>query len=346
MMINTNVNVTHSNRHPLANRRKIILIVTPILLILCSMASLMIGQVSFSISEVINGIFNNENTLERRIVWDIRFPRVVIGVIVGMCLGAAGAIMQGVMQNPLADPGVIGVTSGAGVMAIIVTIVVPSFVLFLPLAAFIGAFTTAIVVYILSWKKGTSPIRIVLVGVAINAICGACTNMMMILFSDRVQSVLPWLAGGLTGVGWTQFRMIIIYAIIAICLALYSIKHIRILQLGDEVAKLLGSNVEKSRLILIFVSTLLAGISVSVAGLIGFVGLVVPHMMRLIIGSDYRYLLPASIIVGGLLVIVADTIARSAFDPIEIPVGILLAFIGGPYFLYLIHRKGNAVAKN
>lgn len=334
------------HEHPLAKKRKTVLLGLPIALVVVALASLMIGQVSFSVSEAISGIFVNDDSLARRIVWDIRLPRVLLGIIVGMCLGAAGAILQGVMQNPLADPGVIGVTSGAGVMAVLIMVIFPGFILLLPLGAFLGAFMASMLVYTLSWKGGTSPTRIILVGVAINAICGAATSMMMILYSDRVQSVLPWLAGGITGAGWAQFRMIIIYAGIALGICLYAIRHIRVMRLGDEMAKLLGHNVERSRLFLIILSTLLAGIAVSVAGLVGFVGLVVPHILRLIIGGDYRYLLPASALGGGLLVVFADTVARSVFNPIEVPVGILLAFLGGPYFLYLIHRKGNSFASN
>lgn len=335
------------NIHPLAKKRKMTLILLPILLVLASIGSLMIGQVSFSVGEVLQGIFSSEDTMARRIVWEIRFPRILIALLVGVCLAIAGTILQGIMQNPLADPGVIGITSGAGIMAVLVMVVFPGYLIYLPIAAFIGAFAAAMIVYVLSVKKGgTSPTRIVLVGVAVNAICGAATNMMMILYSDRVQSVLPWLAGGLTGVGWVQFENIIYYALIAIVLVLFSIKHIRVLRLGDEMASLLGHHVERSRLFLIALSTLLAALAVSVAGLVGFVGLVVPHILRLIIGGDYKYLIPASAFGGALLVVVADTVARSAFNPTEVPVGILLAFIGGPYFLYLIHRKGNSFAAN
>lgn len=334
-------------KHPLANKRKVTLILLPILLVVASIGSLMMGQVSFTVTEVFQGIFSTEDTLARRIVWELRFPRILIALLVGMCLAISGTLLQGIMQNPLADPGVIGITSGAGVMAVLVMVVFPGYILYLPIAAFVGAFAAAMIVYVLSVKKGgTSPTRIVLVGVAVNAICGAATNMMMILYSDRVQSVLPWLSGGLTGVGWVQFKTIIYYALIALVLALFSIRHIRVLRLGDEMASLLGHHVERSRLLLIALSTLLAALAVSVAGLVGFIGLVVPHILRIIIGGDYKYLVPASAFGGALLVIVADTVARSVFDPTEVPVGILLAFIGGPYFLYLIHRRGNTFAAN
>lgn len=332
--------------HPLAKKRTIVVTAFSIMLVLAVTASLMIGPVSFSLSEIWSGLFTPDESLARRIVWELRFPRVLIGMIVGMCLASSGAILQGVMKNPLADPGIIGVSSGAGLAATTIMIIFPAYIMFLPLAAFIGALVTALIIYALSWKGGTSPVRIILVGVAINAVIGAFMSALMLLYSDRVQSVLPWLAGGIAGVGWVQFEMIIYYAIAALVLALFAIRHIRILRLGDEVAKLLGHNVEKSRFFLIVLSTLLAGIAVSVSGLIGFVGLVVPHILRIMIGGDYRYLLPASALGGGLLVILADTVARSAFDPIELPVGILLSFLGGPFFLYMIQRRRDSFASH
>ena len=337
---------TQKERHPLAAKRVITLVASGSLLIIAAVLSLMIGPVSFSMQEIWDGIFVANDTMERRIVWELRFPRVLVGMIVGVSLAVAGAILQGVMRNPLADPGIIGVTSGAGLAATVIMIIYPAYIMFLPLAAFLGALATAVVIYALSWRGGASPLRIILVGVAINAVIGACMSALMLLYSDRVQAVLPWLAGGIAGVGWVQFEMIIYYAIAALVLSVFSIKHIRILRLGDEVAKLLGHHVEQSRFFLIVLSTLLAGMAVSVSGLIGFVGLVVPHIMRSIVGGDYRFLLPASALGGGLLVVVADTIARTLFNPIELPVGILLSFLGGPFFLYLIQKRRDSFADN
>ncbi|WP_233190947.1 iron ABC transporter permease [Sporosarcina sp. P19] len=337
---------TQKERHPLARKRVIVLVTSGSLLIIAAVLSLMIGPVSFSIQEIWNGIFIANDTMERRIVWELRFPRVLVGMIVGISLAVAGAILQGVMRNPLADPGIIGVSSGAGLAATVIMIIYPAYIMFLPLAAFLGALATAVVIYALSWRGGASPLRIILVGVAINAVIGACMSALMLLYSDRVQAVLPWLAGGIAGVGWVQFEVIIYYAIAAFVLAIFSVKHIRILRLGDEVAKLLGHHVERSRFFLIVLSTLLAGMAVSVSGLIGFVGLVVPHIMRSIVGGDYRFLLPASALGGGLLVVVADTIARTVFNPIELPVGILLSFLGGPFFLYLIQKRRDSFADN
>lgn len=335
---------TVKNIHPFIRKRMFVIVLFSFLLLISCIVCLMIGTVTFSLGEIWRGLFDSEDSLARRIVWDIRLPRIIIGMIVGMCLAASGAILQGVMKNPLADPGIIGVSSGAGLAATLIMILFPAYIYFLPLAAFLGALLTAMVVYGMSWKGGTSPVRIVLVGVAINAIIGACSSALMLIYSDRVQSVLSWLAGGIAGVGWVQFNMIIYYALAALIISIFSIRHIRILRLGDEVATLLGHHVEKSRFFLILLSTLLAGIAVSVAGLIGFVGLVIPHILRMIIGGDYRYLLPASALGGAILVVIADTVARSAFNPIELPVGLLLSILGGPFFLYLIHRRRDSFA--
>lgn len=292
--------VVREKEHPFAKKRWIIAVTLVVLTILGLFYGLFAGSLSFSVRDILTGI-QDEGSTVHRIVWDLRIPRVLVGFIVGTCLAASGTLLQGVMRNPLADPGIIGVSSGAGLVAIVIMILFPQYLAFLPLGAFLGAFITAMVIYALSWQKGAPPSRIVLVGVSINALIGAATSALMLLHSDKVQSVLPWLAGGIGGVSWAHLNMIIYYAIFAI---------------------------------------ILAGIAVSVSGLIGFVGLVVPHMLRLLVGNDYRYLLPLSCLGGGVLLVFADAIARSWFDPIELPVGILLSFLGGPFFLYLIHRGG------
>src|SRR5699024_715582 len=194
-------NIRSDETHPLSKKRITIIILFIIGILVASILSMMIGQVSFSLYDIWYGIFNSEDTLPRRIVWELRLPRMFIGLIVGMCLASSGAILQGVMRNPLADPGIIGVSSGAGLAATIIMIVFPAYITLVPLGAFLGALVTALSIYLLSWKGGTSPVRIILVGVAINAVIGACMSALMILYSDRVQSVLPWLAGGIQGTG-------------------------------------------------------------------------------------------------------------------------------------------------
>jgi iron complex transport system permease protein len=302
---------------------------------------LMTGAVSIPVADVWASLFNSEEALYREIVYGLRLPRVLTGLLVGSCLATSGALLQGIMRNPLADPGIVGVSSGAGVVAVVMMILFPAHLQYLPAGAFVGALLATLVVYGLANIGGSgSPYKIILAGIAVNSLLGAITTAVMILNSESVQAVLPWLAGGLAGRSWPHFYIILPYAAIGLIISIFAIKPANLLLLGDEVAKLLGHNVKRSRFFLIILAALLAGAAVSVAGLIGFAGLVVPHITRMLVGNDYRYLLPNSALGGAILVVFADTAARSWFDPIELPVGILLAFIGAPFFLYLLQRGG------
>lgn len=322
-----------------SKKRKQLIIILPILLLASCYYGLTYGSVSISLADVWAVFTSGANPAHYTIVYDLRFPRVLIGILVGACLAAAGALLQGVMKNPLADPGIIGVSAGGGLAAVVTMLVFPQISYLLPPMAFIGAFSTAIIIYLLAWDKGASPVKIVLAGVAMNALLGAIMNGVMVVYSDRVQSVLSWLAGGLNGRSWYHLEFMAPYAIGGLILAFFAIKPSNILMLGDDSARLLGTRVELQRFIIIILASFLAGTAVSVAGLIGFVGLVVPHIIRLWVGDDYKYLLPLSMIGGAVLVVFADTIARSWFDPHELPVGVLLAALGAPYFLYLLRKR-------
>ncbi|GAE32244.1 FecCD family ABC transporter permease [Halalkalibacter hemicellulosilyticus] len=321
-------------------RRTIAIFLAPLLLLLSLFFGLTYGSVSISIQDILMVFFSSERSINHTIIFDLRLPRVLIAFLVGACLAVSGALLQGVMKNPLADPGIIGVTAGGGLMASLTMLILPQFSYLLPISAFIGAFVTAMMIYFLAWDKGASPLKIVLAGVAINALLGAIQNGVMIIYSDRVQSVLPWLAGGLNGRSWYHLDFMFPYAVIGLLLSLLAIKPANLLLLGDDSAKLLGQRVEWQRFLLISLAAFLAGAAVSVAGLVGFVGLIIPHIIRILIGEDYRFLLPLSAIYGAILVVIADTIARTWFDPIELPVGILLAALGAPFFLILLKKRG------
>jgi iron complex transport system permease protein len=320
-------------------RRKLAFIIGIILFAAGCIYGLSSGSVPISPVQIWEIIVSEGEPAHAKILFDLRLPRVVIGLLVGACLAASGALLQGVMRNPLADPAVIGVSSGAGLAAIITMILLPQYSYLLPVTAFFGAFVTALVIYLIAWDKGVSPLKIILAGVAVNALFSAAQSGIMVLYSDRVQSVLSWLAGGLNGRSWNHLQFMLPYALIGLVLTVLAIKPSNLLLLGDDSAKLLGQKVEAQRFLLIVLAAFLAGTAVSVAGLISFVGLVVPHAVRLVIGEDYRYLLPLSIISGASLVVIADTIARSWFDPVELPAGILLAFLGAPFFLFLLKKR-------
>ncbi|WP_019534373.1 iron chelate uptake ABC transporter family permease subunit [Paenibacillus ginsengihumi] len=321
-------------------RRRIALVAAPLLMAAAALYGLTTGAVGIPARELYAALAGSGDSAYEQILWNLRIPRVAIGALVGMCLAIAGCLLQGVMRNPLADPGLIGVSSGAGLAAIVIMIIFPQLMPLVPLAAFAGAIGAVFVTYSLAWKGGASAMRLVLSGVAINALIGAVTSAIMLLYSERVQAVLPWLIGGLGGRSWKHLEMMLPYAIVGLALAAFAIKPANVMLLGDDTAKLLGHPVEASRLFLVAVATLLAGTAVSVAGLLGFVGLVVPHIARMIVGTNYAYFLPVSAFGGAFLTVLADTAARSWFDPIELPVGILLAFLGAPFFLYLLRKGG------
>ncbi|TVX99801.1 FecCD family ABC transporter permease [Cohnella terricola] len=319
-------------------RHGTLLLISILLLLLATLAGLMIGAVPIPAREVWESLLHASDSEARQIIWNLRLPRVLTGLLVGACLATAGAFLQGIFRNPLADPGIIGVSSGGGLAAVGIMILFPSQIAYLPIAAFLGALAAAVVVYVLAWKGGASPLRLILAGVAVNSLLGAAMTTLMILNSEKVQSVLPWMSGSLNGRSWTHFETLLPYAAIGLVASLFLIKNANLLVLGDDAAKLLGTRVEISRLLIILLSTFLAGAAISIVGMVGFVGLVVPHIVRLIVGNDYRILFPISAIGGAALVVAADTAARSWFDPIEFPVGILLALLGAPFFLYLLRR--------
>ena len=316
-----------------------VLIGSIVLLLLAVLAGLMSGAITIPVPEVWSALTSTSETEARMIVWNLRLPRVLTGMLVGINLSIAGAFLQGIFRNPLADPGIIGVSSGGGLAAVIIMILMPAQIGWLPLSAFAGALAATVVIYLLAWKGGASPVRLILAGVAVNALLGAAMSGLMILNSEKVQSVLPWLSGTLNGRGWPQWDTLLPYSIVGVIASFFLIKQANLLSLGDDTAIVLGVRVESERLLIIVVSAFLAGAATSIVGMVGFVGLVVPHISRLLVGNNYRILLPVSAILGGALVVLADTAARTLFDPIEFPVGILLALLGAPFFLYLL-RKG------
>jgi len=197
---------------------------------------------------------------------------------------------------------------------------------------------SALFVYALAWKNGIRPLRIILAGVAVNAFLGSGISALLIFYGDRVQGALLWMVGGLSARSWPQVEILVPYTILGILIAFAGAKQLNILSLGDETARSLGMRVERVRFFMTGVAALLAAAAVSISGLIGFVGLVVPHMVRLLIGSDHRFLLPGSVLGGAAVMVLSDTLGRVAFAPIEVPVGIIMAFLGAPFFLYLLRR--------
>lgn len=314
---------------------------TSILLLIFVVISIGMGSVYISPLETIQTIFTRSEEMATTIIWDLRIPRVAVAAIVGVNLALSGALLQAVMRNPLADPGLTGVSSGASVTVLAIMLVFPNFTSFVPIAAMIGGTIAVAIVYALAWKKNTiSPVHIILAGVAVNAIFGGITGLLSILYSDRLPAALQWMNGSLGGKGMGDVAVLLPYSMIGWVLALFCIRSANLLSLGEKVASNLGENTNRIRILLSLVAVYLAAVSVSIVGLLGFVGLVVPHMARLIVGTNYRFVIPMSMVLGAVILVIADTIGRTLFAPLDLPAGIIMAMVGGPYFLYLM-RKGD-----
>lgn len=323
------------------NRNKyIILVILLVIFIISLFLSVGMGAINVSPKEIIQALTIKKGTANYHIIWNIRLPRTIVSVLVGASLSLSGAIIQGVMRNSLASPSIIGVSSGAGFTALLILILFPQYYHLVPLGAFVGAFIVTMLIYGLAWKDGLLPNRLILAGVAVNSLLGAGNNALLTFFPDRVSGVINFMVGGLNGVTWVDVHSVLPYVIVGVIIALMLPDKLNILVLGDEVATGLGVNVEKLRFIFIILSSLLAGSAVSVVGLLGFVGLIVPHITRLIIGADYRFLFPAAVLLGAIVVLICDLLARTLFSPIEIPVGIIMSVLGAPFFLYLLRSRG------
>jgi iron complex transport system permease protein len=320
------------------------------------------GAFSMTIIEAWQAVFDPEVILNRRaweafllggevpemnkrslIVWNIRLPRVFVAALVGMNLAVSGAIFQAVTRNELASPFILGVSSGAGLMILLTLVVFSGLSAFLPLIASIGGAVAFLIVYAIAWKGGTSPVRLVLAGVIVGTVFGSLQTALFFFADDIgvVQSAIAWTTGSLTGTDWEQVRMALPWTAVAMLLALASSRQLNVLLLGESTAKSLGMSVEKVRFALSGVAVLAAAASIAVAGIVGFVGLIVPHMVRNIVGSDYRKLVIGCVFAGPALMVAADVGARLALNPVQIPVGIVTGLVGGPYFLYLMRKQQN-----
>lgn len=320
-------------------RKLTFIIIVGILCVISVVVCVGIGTVKYSIGEVIGALFRNENSA-RLIVWDLRLPRILTAGLVGICLSLSGCVLQGVMRNNLASPSTIGVTSGASFVGYMTLVAFPALSYLLPIGSIIGAFATTMLIYALAYQKGVSPVKMILSGLAVSALFGAFNDIIKTFFADRLGNASGFLVGGLNGIVWKNFFSILPYATVGIFVCAFLPSKMNILMLGDETANSLGLKTERFRFFLIAVSSLLSGAAISAAGLISFVGLVVPHIARLFVGSDYKYLFPASTFLGFFLVVVCDTVGRVIMPPGEIPVSIILSFIGAPFFLFLLRTRG------
>ena len=313
-----------------------VLLVLLVLLAGSMLLSLRLGALKLSLTQILDTLWNQTGGIRYQILYNIRLPRILAGALVGAGLAVSGAILQGVMRNPLAAPGIIGVSSGGGLAGILVMLAFPQYSVLLVPAAFLGALVTALLVYLLAWKQGVNPVRLILAGVAVAAMLGAISSAVLLFNAEKAGGVLDFTIGSLTARSWKHLQLSSWYLLAGLAGAFLFSEKLNVLALGDEVAKGLGLHVERVRFFFIAVAALLAAGAVSIAGLLGFVGLIAPHIVRMVIGSDNRFLLPCSALFGAFLVTACDTAGRIVIEPSELPAGIIMALLGPPFFLWLL----------
>ncbi|QPQ37395.1 FecCD family ABC transporter permease [Lysinibacillus sp. JNUCC-52] len=327
-------------------RKNFLIIATLIVLIVVTFVmSMNTGVIKLTPMEVIRTLFGQGDAQQQLILFQFRLPRIVIGVLVGMGLAIAGAVLQGISKNALADPGILGINAGAGLAVMLYISFFPTTksvpVYLLPVLAFIGAGLTAVLIYSLSYKRheGITPMRLILTGVAVAAgISSAMIVLTLRLTPENYQFVATWLAGSIWGSNWRFVLSLLPWLLILFPFIYMKSRVLNILNLGEVTSIGLGASIEKERRWLLAASVGLAGASVSVSGGIGFVGLIAPHLARQLVGANHQFLLPTSALLGGFLVLLADTVGRSILEPSEIPAGIVVAVFGAPYFLFLLAR--------
>jgi len=322
------------------------LISSLIFLFIALLLSLAIGSVFISPKELWQVILGNGTEIYTSILWKIRLPRTVLIALTGAALGGSGATYQGLFRNPLADPFLIGIASGAGLGAVIaMSIQWPySFwgLMAIPMAAFLAALITVFIVYSLARVGQTIPTtNLILAGVAFSSFATSLTSFLMIRSTSEVRRALGWLLGGATQNNWTAILAMLPYLVIGIGILLFSGHTLNLLQYGDDQAQQLGLNVTRAKRILLMASSLTTASAVAFSGIIGFIGLIVPHLIRLWHGPDYKRLLPLSILGGATALLISDIIARIIITPQEIPVGIITALAGAPFFLWVLKRSKN-----
>ncbi|PTH02587.1 FecCD family ABC transporter permease [Staphylococcus chromogenes] len=306
-----------------------------LLLIICSFLSLSAGAIWMSPLKVLKEIWTGENF----ILVEYRIPRMILGNLVGAALAISGAVIQGVVRNPLASPDVIGITKGASLAAVIVIIVFPAAPLFvLPFASFVGAMVISIILSLLISFKGVKGSQLALIGMAIGAIAMALVQYLLIRSPMEANIALVWLTGSLFGRNYQHIISVLPWLIVAIPVIMLYSRKLDLLHLGEDVATSLGTHVKRTKMILLVAAVMLAGAAISVAGGLSFLGLIAPHIARSIVGHKHVHIVMMSGLIGGLLMVFADGLARMIAPPLDIPVGVLIAIIGAPYFLYVLRK--------
>lgn len=313
-------------------------VIMAVLLIVLFFAAVNIGSLKVGFGELLRGLFVEYNEAVATI-YDLRFPRIIISMLAGAAIAVSGVLFQAVLKNPLADPGIIGISSGASFAAVLITAFAPQWYFFTPMFAFLGGVLAFFLVYSLSWKGGLTPLRIILVGVAVNAMFTGLSDTLNSMNGGNMSGVASIVNGNITMKTWEDVKTLIPYVIVGLILTLLFCQICNLLSLEDKTARSLGVNVNTMRIIISLIAVLLASISTAVAGAISFLGLIVPHIGRILVGSDHKKLIPFSMLFGAFTYLLADTIGRTIAYPYEVSASVIMSVVGGPFFIILLRRS-------
>ena len=327
----------------------IIMILMSLLLMVVFLIALSWGTYTMSFSEVVMTLLGQGSKLQSTTIFDIRLPRLCVAMLVAICLSTAGCILQSVTRNELAEPGMIGINAGAALAVVMLissgqktyySVIGDASLFVMPLIAMIGSFISGSLIYRLSYKKGVSPTRLILTGIGVNVGINAFISLYQLnMAQGDYNQVLTWINGSLWGSSWKFFYLILPLTLVFLGLTLWKAKILDVIDLGDELAIGLGVHVEKERKMLFFYATALAALATSVAGNLAFLGLLGPHLAKRLVGPIHRRLIPMASLLSIMIILLADSISRNMFSPIEIPVGTTIAIVGVPYFIYLMLKE-------
>lgn len=317
--------------------------------------SLSTGIIPMKLSDIVATLLGNGTPKQELVLFQLRLPRMIIALLIGAGLALSGAILQGLSRNSLADPGILGINAGAGLAVVFCIYLLQgqsnslylTSPFFLPVFAFVGAITVATLIYTLSWKEGVDPGRLLLVGIGLNALCGALLIILQMKMDPRAfQKATIWLTGSIWGTQWRYVWALLPWIVVLLPISFLQARTMNILQLSNPIPTALGVHVERKRRILLCLSAALAGACVAVGGGISFIGLLAPHLARRLTGPNYYSLLPLSALIGAALLLLADLIGKNLLAPADIPVGVVVSIIGAPYLIYMLLTKKGAGLNN
>ncbi|WP_419874624.1 FecCD family ABC transporter permease [Candidatus Pristimantibacillus sp. PTI5] len=336
-------------KHSFQLERRTIMMI--ILLFLVNVAAVIVcvglGSKTITPVTVIRAFLGNADSSDSMIIFSLRMPRVLIAVMVGSALAVSGALLQGIVRNPLTSPDIIGISGGASLGTVIFILYFShASIRFMPLSAILGAFAAAFLIYLFAYRRGITPLRLVLIGIGMATALTAVTYMLILTASFTPTAVavkaFTFMTGSIYGVSWERdVATLLPWIIVLLPIALIYARHLNVQELGDEVAASVGSSVQVKRTILLIISVALAGAAVAIGGAINFIGLMAPHIARKLVGPSYGGVIPVSALIGSLVLLLSDLVARVAFIPLDIPAGVFTAAIGAPFFIYLLYRHRN-----